>query len=488
MKSTIIAAAAVAALAPVADAAVKAKNVIMVIPDGWGPASQTLSRDLHWLVETGTNSSNPEIGTLAADSMVCGLVRTHSANRLITDSAAGGTALATGHKTNNGWISVTPDGRPVGTVLEAAKLAGMRTGLVSTTAITHATPGSYSAHTPDRNNQALIAEQQLGKTHPLGRVADVLLGGGRCGFMPQDEEGSCREDDTDLYEYATEQGWSIAKNREEFDDFEMGKGKARLPLLGTFADGDMRLEIDRREVKDEPSFLEMSQTAVNALHRATHCRDKGFFLMIESAKLDTSGHAGDVPAHAVGTWHYNKVMEWLAEWIDEHPDTVLISSADHETGGLTLSNNYDPVRAFEAKHTANYLASRWAERPDNSNDRQFLQNEILADYALSDATDAEIEELLTTEDMEDALAGLLSDRVGAFWSTGGHSAIDVTLFGYAAGEQRRELKADLAGSWDNTEVPRYIEEVLGLKLDEVTEMLGAAADEDPSWMGRFTKP
>lgn len=55
--------------------------------------------------------------------------------------------------------------------------------------------------------------------------------------MPQDEEGSCREDDIDLYEYATEQGWSIAKNREEFDDFEMGKGKARLPLLGTFADG-----------------------------------------------------------------------------------------------------------------------------------------------------------------------------------------------------------------------------------------------------------
>lgn len=322
--------------------------------------------------------------------------------------------------------------------------------------------------------------------------------------MPQDEEGSCREDDTDLYEYAAEQGWAIAKNREEFDDFELGKGKARLPLLGTFADGrdtfpvplasflvsylqcvagDMRLEIDRREVKDEPSLLEMSQTAVNALHRASHCREKGFFLMIESAKLDTSGHAGDVPAHAVGTWHYNEVMEWLAGWIDEHPDTILISSADHETGGLTLSNNYNPVRAYEAKHTANYLAERWANRPDNANDRQFLKNEVLADYALSDATDEEIEELLATDDMEDALAGLLSDRVGAFWSTGGHSAVDVTLFGYAAGEQRRELKADLARSWDNTELPRYIEEVLGVDMDEVTEILEAAADEDPSWMG-----
>lgn len=245
----------------------------------------------------------------------------------------------------------------------------------------------------------------------------------------------------------------------------------------------MRLEIDRRELQDQPSLLEMSQTAVHALHRATHCREKGYFLMIESAKLDTSGHAGDVPAHAVGTWHYNEVMSWLSEWIDEHPDTILISSADHETGGLTLSNKYNPVRAYEAKHTANYLASLWADRPSNANDVQFLKSEILSQYALSDATTSEIETLLATDDMESGLADLLSERVGAFWSTGGHSAIDVTLFGYAAGEKSRELKADLARSWDNTELPRYIEEVLGLDMDAVTEVLQEAADEDDSWMG-----
>lgn len=412
----------------------------------------------------------------------------------------------------------------MGSVLEAAKLAGMRTGLVSTTAITHATPGcksndpsnhsniwpyqrhkltkvAYSAHTPDRNNQNLIAEQQLGKIHPLGPVVDVLLGGGRCNFLPKNQTGSCREDNTDLYAYAKEKGWSIARDRDEFDEFELGKGEARLPILGNFADGtynnilstlliilltpsgDMRLEIDRRELQDQPSLLEMSQTAVHALHRATHCREKGYFLMIESAKLDTSGHAGDVPAHAVGTWHYNEVMEWLSEWIDEHPDTILISSADHETGGLSLSNNYNPVRAYEAKHTANYLAQLWADRPSNANDVQFLKSEILSQYALSDATTSEIEALLATDDMESGLADLLSERVGAFWSTGGHSAIDVTLFGYAAGEKSRELKADLARSWDNTELPRYIEDVLGLDMDAVTKILQEAADEDDSWMG-----
>ncbi|KAI9158032.1 putative alkaline phosphatase [Paramyrothecium foliicola] len=483
MRATVIAAAAVSAFAQTTSAAVEAKNVIYVIPDGWGPASQTLARDLHWLIETGTNRTNPDIGTLAVDDMVCGLVRTHSANRLITDSAAGGTALATGHKTNNGWVGTTPDGRPVGSILEAAKLAGLRTGLVSTTAITHATPGSYSVHTPDRNNNNLIAEQQLGKIHPLGSVVDVLLGGGRCSFLSQDAEGSCRSDDTDLYAYAVENGWAVARNRSEFDEFELGLGKARLPILGNFASGDMRLEIDRRVVEDEPSLLEMSKTAIHALHRATHCKEKGYFVMIESAKLDTSGHAGDVPAHAVGTWHYNDVMQWLREWVDEHPDTILISSSDHETGGLTLVGDYDPRPAFEARHTANFLANKWNERAESVNVREFLTKEILPLYALTDASETEIQELLETDDMEDTLARLLSQRVGAEWSTGGHSAIDVTLFGYAAGEKRRELQADLAGSWDNIEIPRYIEKILGLDLDAVTKTLQEAAEADDSWMG-----
>lgn len=245
----------------------------------------------------------------------------------------------------------------------------------------------------------------------------------------------------------------------------------------------MRLEIDRRELKDEPSLLEMTQTAVHALHRATHCKEKGYFVMIESAKLDTSGHAHDLPAHAVGTWHYNDVMAWARDWIDEHQDTILISNSDHETGALTLSNDYDPRPAYDARFTANYLANKWAERGDDADDRRFLVNEVLPYYALSDATDAEIAELIATDDMEDALTTLLSQRAGVQWSTGGHSAIDTTLFGYAAGEKRRELKADLAGSWDNTELPRFLEKLLDVNLDEITELLQEAYAEDPSWVG-----
>lgn len=74
-------------------------------------------------------------------------------------------------------------------------------------------------------------------THPLGPVVDVLLGGGRCNFLPEGTDGSCRSDDKDLFAWAEEQGWNIAKNRTEFDDFELGLGQTRLPILGTFSDG-----------------------------------------------------------------------------------------------------------------------------------------------------------------------------------------------------------------------------------------------------------
>lgn len=90
----------------------------------------------------------------------------------------------------------------------------------------------------DRNLQWLVAEQQVGKSHPLGPIVDIMLGGGRCNFQPQDEEGSCRPDDFDLYAWAEEQGWSIAKNRDEFDEFELGLGQTKLPILGTFSDGE----------------------------------------------------------------------------------------------------------------------------------------------------------------------------------------------------------------------------------------------------------
>ncbi|CRK34810.1 hypothetical protein BN1708_019607, partial [Verticillium longisporum] len=101
-------------------------------PDGYGQASQTMARDYVSLIETGTTPRAPSIFELQADQMVRGLVRTHASNNLITDSAASGTAFACGFKSYNNAIGITPDFQPVGSILEAAKLAGLKTGLVVT--------------------------------------------------------------------------------------------------------------------------------------------------------------------------------------------------------------------------------------------------------------------------------------------------------------------------------------------------------------------
>lgn len=180
---------------------------------------------------------------------------------------------------------------------------------------------------------------------------------------------------------------------------------------------------------------------------------------------------------------YNNVMDYVREWIDEHPDTIMMSAADHECGGLTL-NGYNALRLSTAEHSGEYLQDMWNKRPSSADRRQFLVSEILPAAGLTDATDAEINTILGASSISAETLRLQARRAGVNWSTGGHTASDVTLFGYAASQQRRALQADLSGVWDNTQLPKYIAKVLGVDLDAVTEELKAAAEEDDAWLGK----
>lgn len=391
---------------------------------------------------------------------------------MVTDSAAAGTALATGHKTKNGMLGITPDGKPVGTILEAAKLNGFKTALVVTSIINHATPAAYSAHITDRNDFPSIAAQQIGYSHPLNQSVDILLGGGRCYFKPNSDSESCREDNVDLFGFAKKNGYYVAQNRSQFDDLEGGRGDIRLPFIGLFNDGDLSYEADRKEQPEdesEPSLSEMSETALHALHRATNCKKKGYFMMIEASRIDHASHAHDANAHLWDVLEYNKVIEVVTKWIDEHPDTAMISVADHETGGLTLPSGYDPRVLKNATHSIDYLSNLW-DKYDGDNLKNYLVDEILPKYGLADATSEEIEAILDGN-FAGNLADFLSERADIAWSTGGHTGVDVTLYAYAKGDMGEQLKEELAGSWDNTELPKYLEEVLDVDLDKVTGLI-----------------
>lgn len=260
----------------------RSPSVIVLIPDGMGASQVTLAREF---IKARDQIEERHAARMAFDDYHVGSISTKSANNYVTDSAAAGTAFACGKNTNNGVIGFDDEIQICANVLEGAKHLGYRTGLVSTTRVTHATPASYSSHVYDRDNENFVAEQQLGG-YVLGPQVDLLWGGGRRQFLPESANGS-REDDRNLVEEAKANGWQVALNREEFDAYTKDAGAVRrsrisgrdnwshLPSLGLFGDSHLDYDIDR-DASEQPSLAEMAVGALNALDSD----DKPFFLMV----------------------------------------------------------------------------------------------------------------------------------------------------------------------------------------------------------------
>jgi len=476
------------AFAQVALGTIAPRNFIYIIPDGLSPASITVARAYEALMSGEATPEQPLFDPIFIDQLPVGNLRTHSADDMVTDSAAAGTALATGFKTNNYMIGVNPDEEPVGSVLEAAKMAGMKTGLVVTSVINHATPAAFSAHTLDRDGYPIIAAQQVGYSHPLHQNVDFLMGGGACYFRPQEDADSCREDDVDLLSHAESLGYHITEDRAGFDSLERGQGDVKLPILGLYNNSThLAYEIDRQQQAEEtrePSLTEMTEVALNALSKSTACKGRkcrstpGYFIMIEASRIDHALHANDPVAHLHDVLEYQHLVEFVKDWIDQHPDTAMISVADHETGGLTLPDGWDPRPLSAASHSAAYIQAQIDAYAGNDTSAFFARQ--LASYGLGgeilNATTAA--SLAASEDFEADLVNVMNEETGLHFSTGGHTAVDVVLYAYAHGKMGEELRRDLAGNHDNTEIPRFIERYLRLDMDAVTRELR----EDLGWL------
>jgi alkaline phosphatase len=308
------------------------RNLIMMVSDGMGPTSLSLTRSYKQYAE-----GLPWSSKLVLDSYLIGQSRTRSTSSLVTDSAAGATAFSCGQKSYNGAIAVLDDHSPCGTVLEAAKKAGYMTGLVVTTRITDATPACFASHVNQRSEEDRIAEQFIGD-YPLGRVVDLFMGGGRCHFLSNSTTGSCRGDNKDIIAMAKQRGFSYAESRGDFDDLKGGES-VDFPFLGLFANTDIPYEIDRRfDNHIYPSLDEMTQTALKALSDATKTSDKGFFLMVEGSRIDHAGHANDPAAQVYEVLAYDKAFASVVEFLEKDPTPgVMVSTSDHETGGLATA-------------------------------------------------------------------------------------------------------------------------------------------------------
>ena len=289
------------------------KNIIFCIGDGMGLGQTTLTR---------MKTAGPD-GMLCIERMpVIGLVRTHSANALRTDSAAAGTALASGVKTNNKMLGMTADGKKYQTILEAAKAEGMRTGLVATSTITHATPASFGAHVESRRMENKIAQQLIAnKIH-------VLLGGGRQHFLPKSDAHSKRNDKMDLIKQAKKAGYCYVQNAEELKN-------ARGPyLLGLFQTGPLTTR------PPEPTLAELTEKAIEVLDRKDKKplnKNKGFFLMVEGSQIDGACHDNDVDNTIRQVLGFDEAVKSAIEFALKDGQTLVVATADHETGGLTIN-------------------------------------------------------------------------------------------------------------------------------------------------------
>lgn len=420
------------------------RNLIFMVSDGMGPASLSLTRSFRQFHE-----DLPADDILTLDKHHIGTSRTRSSSSLITDSAAGATAFSCVSKSYNGAISVLPDGSPCGTVLEAAKMAGYKTGLVVTTRITDATPACFASHAYMRSYENLIAEHEIGE-YPLGRVVDLILGGGRCHFLPNSSAGSCRHDDKDLVQIAKSKGFSYIDDRPGFDSLKNGS-VVTLPLLGLLAPTDIPYEIDRRSQNEiYPSLEETTRTALRALSDATEDSDKGFFIMIEGSRIDHAGHSNDPAAQVHEVLAYDRAvaaaLEFLAE--DSVPG-VLVSTSDHETGGLSVARQlhedypdylWYPEVLARANHSAEHLHRQIrtyltgdGRDADKATQKEYVRRHLVENgLGITDASDKEMEQLISHTSDGDInklghvgggpmFADMISRRAQIGWSSHGHS-------------------------------------------------------------------
>ncbi len=433
------------------------KYIFYFIGDGMGP-SHVLGTELY-LGEQAGKIGRPQ--PLCFTSFpYSAFVTTFSASNGVTDSAASGTALATGHKTNNGHIGTAPDGSPVYSVAYAAKESGFAVGVATTVCINHATPGAFYAHNNSRNNYHDIAQEMLTAGY------DFYAGG----------DAKCNEEQrTALYAKAKEQGYTIARG---YDDYIAKADDAKKMMLyqKNISEG-LPYTIDRTE--EDLTLAQITEAAIDFLKEKSK---KGFFLMVEGGKIDYASHSDDAATMFNEVLDFNAAIAEALEFYKKHKnETLIIVTADHETGGLVLG--YSGAYALNLKALANQKVSedklkeimrtkamqrmplRWEEMQNTIAENTGLWRELKPSKSEEQKMKQLFEEGESNPQKRvekfEAIATVAKNAVNRIalvsWAGPNHSGTFVPLF--AIGKEADKFH----GIIDNTDIPKIIKKVAKYK-------------------------
>ena len=294
----------------------KAKNIILLISDGMSLSQVSTYR----LLKGGPNER------ISVDKFpISGIVLTHSEDAIVTDSASSATAFSTGKKTNNGALGLDKDKKVLENFTEIITKHGYVSSLISTSEITHATPAAYASHVDLRWKTDEISIQMMD--------SDVMtiLGGGRHFFLPE-EMGGKRSDGLNLLE-KVKSSHTVLTTKAEMDSFDFSnKGR----LVGLFADEALRDKETPENHIYEPTSSEMLNFAINRSEQFTSDSCKGFFIMVEGSQVDWAGHANDLNYLKREMKDFDEAVNKALEFAINDQETLVIVTADHETGGLLI--------------------------------------------------------------------------------------------------------------------------------------------------------
>lgn len=331
----------------------KPKNIILLIGDGMGDDQVTTS------VLTLENDQFTRF-TTSGFSVTC------SADNLITDSAAGGTAYAVGEKTNNGYIGFSTDEKPLKSVLEYAEEKGFSTGIVVTCGITHATPASFYAHVVSRKMENEIAEFL-----PESGI-DVAIGAGQEFFLPKGEGNGEREDGKNVVKVLEDKGYNYISDVNELKNYDDDK-----PVVGLIEKSSFPHFADR-----DYNLGELTNVAIKKLSK----NEDGFFLMVEGSQIDWGGHAND-QEYVVGELKdFNTALKAALDFAEEDGNTLVVVTADHETGGMSIiegdRDGSDIKMSFNTKHHTPQMVPVFAFGPGSEFLTGIKQNSDIGKYLI----------------------------------------------------------------------------------------------------------
>ncbi len=429
------------------------KNVIIMVMDGTSSSATTLARLF---------KGKP----LVLDEMVTGGVRTYSAESAITDSAPAATALATGNKSNSGYVGVLPSIvsspdvkpikeedklRPVANVLEGAKRTGRAAGIVATAEIQHATPAGFSAHHVNRKRFDVIAEQQVYQN------IDVVLGGGKAALLPLK-----RKDGEDLVKVIQEKGYDFVETKDALLNAKSKK------IWGSFSHNALAFDMDREATNPEqPTLSQMTEKAIQTLSK-----DKdGFFLFVEGSKPDWAAHVNDPIGMISDVLAFDEAVAKALQFAKNDGNTLLIALTDHGNSGISIGN-MNTTKGYNTTPISTYIDPLKKAKMTLEGVTQKINNdlsnivEVAALYGLNNLSEVEKEKLKGAQkksDMGPILTTLLANRANIGFTTGGHTGEDVFLYSY--GPQKPY------GLLQNTDIAKTMAKAMGFNLEEVTNKL-----------------